>query len=173
MIVLLIIFIFIFYHNPFFSNSKIHSSNNVVELSKMAKENMETEVFSWSLSIPKIGLSQIKISEGTNEETLAQFIGHFNETALFNGNVGLAAHNRGSIKNYFQDLNLLEKGDLLYYTYQTETRTYEVEEKIIISVYDWSYIKRKDSVNLLTLITCVENNPNERLCIVAKERGKE
>lgn len=78
----------------------------------------------WELEIPKINL-EAEISEGTDMETLNRNIAHFSETVKENGNIGLAAHNRGYKVNYFQNIKNLEEGDKIFYTYKRKkTRIY-------------------------------------------------
>ena len=69
----------------------------------------------WQIEIPKIDLIA-QISEGTSDVILNEYIGHFEETQKVNGNVGLAAHNRGYRVNYFARIKELELGDEIYYT---------------------------------------------------------
>ena len=95
-------------------------------------------------------------------------IGHFVETSKWNGNIGLAAHNRGYDVNYFQNLKDVLEGDEIEYSYHGDTRIYKVEKKVYIASNDWSYLNR-DRQNKLTLITCVENQPKYRLCVQAIE----
>ena len=47
----------------------------------------------WQIEIPKINLSA-PIAEGTTQEVMREYVGHFEETSLWEGNIGLAAHNR-------------------------------------------------------------------------------
>lgn len=47
----------------------------------------------WKIEIPKINLIAM-IEEGTSEQTMNKYVGHFENTEKWNGNVGLAAHNR-------------------------------------------------------------------------------
>lgn len=131
-------------------------------------EEQEKEAKSiWSLKIPKINL-EADIEEGTTEEVLNNYIGHFEETNTWDGNVGLAAHNRGYDVNFFQSLKELVKGDEIEYSYQGKVRNYKVEKKIYIASNDWRYLTRGNQ-NKLTLITCVENQPKYRLCVQAVE----
>ena len=46
------------------------------------------------LTIEKIGLNST-IKEGTSNEILLNYIGHIEETATYDGNIGLSGHNRG------------------------------------------------------------------------------
>lgn len=121
----------------------------------------------WKLEIPKISLCA-KISEGTTSKVMDKYIGHFIETSKDNGNVGLAAHNRGYKVNYFSNLKKLEKGDLVIYTYKGKSQKYTVTSKEIIKDTDWSKLENS-AVNKLTMITCVENKPEYRLCVQATE----
>lgn len=82
---------------------------------------------------------------------------------------GLAAHNRGYKVNYFKDLKNLKKGDEIKYTYNSKQRIYVVKKTKIIKDTDWKLLEdTKD--NRLTLITCVENQPEYRRCIQAIEK---
>lgn len=121
----------------------------------------------WKLEIPTISLCA-KISEGTTAKVMDKYIGHFIETSKDNGNVGLAAHNRGYKVNYFSNLKKLEKGDLVIYTYKGKVQKYIVTSKEIIKDTDWSKLENS-IVNKLTMITCVENKPEYRLCVQATE----
>ena len=121
----------------------------------------------WSLEIPKINLEAL-ISEGTEEEVLCNYIGHFSNTGIINGNIGLAAHNRGYEKNYFQDLKQLKINDEIIYKYKNLKKTYKVSEIREIDSDDWSLLNISRE-NKITLITCIENEPNKRLCVQAIE----
>lgn len=120
---------------------------------------------SWRLEIPKIGLSA-SIVEGTSAKTLNQYIGHFSETLREGGNIGLAAHNRGYNVNYFANIKNLVANDVIYYTYNGVTRTYTVVSQTIIEDTNWM-IFEQTGVDKLTLMTCVDNSPNLRLCVQA------
>lgn len=139
--------------------------NNKLENSKLENHNENDN--SWKLEIPKINLIA-DISEGTNEEILNKYIGHFSETPKENGNVALAAHNRGYKVNYFQNLKELEIGDIVFYTYKETKRKYVIEFKTIIKDTEWKNLENTKE-NKLTLITCVENQPEYRRCLQAIE----
>ena len=79
-----------------------------VNLEKSNSINNLKKLDEWKLEIPKISLCA-KISEGTTSKVMDKYIGHFMETSKDNGNVGLAAHNRGYKVNYFANLKKLEK----------------------------------------------------------------
>ena len=125
----------------------------------------------WQIEIPKISL-RANISEGTTKEILNQNIGHFKNTAKQEGNVVLAAHNRGYDVNYFKDLKKLEKGDEIKYRYNEFEKIYEVEKCRIIKDTEYECLEETED-NRLTLITCVENQPEYRRCIQAIEKEEE
>ena len=118
------------------------------------------EQWSWYLEIPIINL-KAPIEEGTTKEVMDIAIGHFEETQKNTGNIGLAAHNRGYEKNYFEKLKQLKEGDEIYYYYQENKRKYVVTNTGIIKDTDWSYLEETEE-NKITLITCVENQPEYR-----------
>ena len=160
----------------FISQNKIETNTNQnimeQEVQKFSQETdleKDTETTNeWQIEIPKISL-KANIAEGTTKETLNQYIGHFENTQKENGNIGLAAHNRGYEVNYFHDLKLLQKGDEIKYTYNQYQKIYEVEKCRIIKDTEWEYLENTED-NRLTLITCVENQPEYRRCIQAVEK---
>ena len=121
----------------------------------------------WRLIIPKIGL-EADIAEGTTDGVMNKFIGHFENTSIVNGNVALAAHNRGYPVNYFRDLKSLQSGDVIEYIAKGIKKEYKVETIAVIKDTDWSYLKSTKD-NRITLITCVENEPDYRRCIQGVE----
>ena len=103
---------------------------------------------------------------------MLEYVGHFENTNLLNGNVGLAAHNRGYPINYFARLKELEFGDEIIYKQCYETKKYVVNNITIIQDTNWSYLQDTEE-NTITLITCVENKPTQRRCIQGIEIKEE
>ena len=97
---------------------------------------------------------------------MLEFVGHFENTSVFSGNVGLAAHNRGYPINYFEKVKDLEIGDEIIYKYKNKEQKYKLTLSVIIEDTNWSYLQ-ESSQNKITLITCVANRPNNRLCVQA------
>lgn len=122
-----------------------------------------------SLKIEKINLNGTVKEESTNE-ILRDYIGHIEETAKYDGNVGLAAHNRGNKYSYFARINELEPGDEIVYTTKYGERKYIVDTKKEILETDWSNLEGT-SDNRLTLITCIKNKVNQRLCVQAVQEN--
>ena len=147
-----------------------NKQDNIEDMKEIVtKEEIIEEI--WQIEIPKINLVA-PISEGTSQEVMLEFVGHFKDTSKWEGNVGLAAHNRGYPINYFSRLKELKNEDEIIYKTEFGTKKYSVETIKIIEDTDWSYLqKTKD--NRITLITCVENRPSNRLCIQAIEIREE
>ncbi len=122
----------------------------------------------WNISIPKINLEFVNITEGVTKEILDKSVGHFPNTSITDGNVCLASHNRGESGVYFSRLNELEIKDRIIYATIYSKKEYEVTEKKIIEEKDLSILEPSD-INKITLITCVNDSPNLRLCVVAEE----
>lgn len=152
---------------------QVENISNEVTNENTIKEDTNEEIKgtkeNWYLEIPKINL-KAPISEGTTSEVMDDYIGHFEETSKDLGNIGLAAHNRGYKNNYFRDLKQLKENDEIYYTYNGKTRKYVVTQSIIIKDTDWTYLEETKE-NTITLITCVENQPEYRRCIIGKEEN--
>lgn len=131
----------------------------------------ENEVIG-TLEIPKLQLSA-PIKEGIEQEVLAGYIGHFNNSSVWDGNVCLASHNRGSsVEHYFDRINELVNGDTIIYKTKLGERTYQVIEAKEISNTDWSITESntKDK-NSITLVTCITNQPEKRFCLIAEEKN--
>ena len=122
-----------------------------------------------SLKIEKINLNGT-VKEGSTNEILRDYIGHIEETAKYDGNVGLAAHNRGNKYSYFARINELEPGDEIVYTTKYGERKYIVDTKKEMLETDWSNLEGT-SDNRLTLITCIKNKVNQRLCVQAVQEN--
>lgn len=143
------------------TENKNNLPQNNTEQGQKIKEN-------WKVIIPKISL-EAEICEGTSNEVMNEYVGHFEETSTKSGNIGLAAHNRGYVVNYFQNIKKLREGDEIIYKYYDFEKTYIVSRNIIITDEDWSYLQQTEE-NAITLITCVENEPYYRRCVQAIEK---
>lgn len=180
-IIFLIINIFLSNYNIFMPVTVFRAGfqvkNQSIQVNKIEEsqldDNNEAQKISedWYLEIPSINL-KASIKEGTTKEIMEDFIGHFEETKKETGNIGLAAHNRGYKNNYFEHLKELKEGATIYYKYKNVKKEYIVTNQSIIKDTDWSILEDTNE-NLITLITCVENQPEYRRCIQGKEVIKE
>ena len=65
----------------------------------------------------------------------------------------------------------MQEGDEITYTYHDIERTYMVTKHEIIENTDWSNLEPTKE-NTITLITCVENEPEYRRCIQGIEKKR-
>ena len=188
LIVSIIIYVFIsFFINYIdFTISKVHikvdlvseenlnqnNNQNLNQIEKntivMSENNKETQEWEWYIQIDKISL-KAPIEEGTTQSIMENYVGHFEETSTDLGNVGLAAHNRGYKNNYFSRIKELQEGDEIIYKYKNIEKRYKVTKQEIIKNTDWSNLEETEE-NTITLITCVENEPEYRRCIQGIEK---
>ena len=147
----------------FISNNNLNLNSTINSSITEKVENKNTVEENWYIQIDKIGL-KAPIQEGTTQEIMEDYVGHFEESSKTLGNVCLAAHNRGYKNNYFSRLKELKEGDEIKYKYNNMEKLYVVTEHIIIEDTDWTRLQETDE-NMITLITCVENEPKYRRCI--------
>lgn len=173
MLVVSIILVYYFYNysNTLADINKIKTDEdyeNVIYENIVSDEEYSLkDDFLGILEIQKIGLKAI-IKEGSSSEVLKKYIGHIEETSKYDGNIGLAAHNRGNEYSYFARLNELEKGDIVTYKTKFYERQYKVDNIQAIFETDWSKLEDTEE-NKLTMITCISNKRNQRLCVQAVE----
>ena len=117
-----------------------------------------------TLRIPAIGVNS-KIIEGTGSASLAKGIGHFSGTSIWDGNVCVAAHNRGT-NAIFGKIHTLSIGDEIILTTKQGTRTYSVASVEKVSETDTSGTT-STSDNRITLYTCVRDQRDLRYCVQA------
>ena len=184
-IVCIFINICLIYFQKNLSQKNIETQTLVLKISKIApikeeiinqvdsviKEKESTNIYlsnNWRILIPKINLNA-PILEGVTNENMRKGVTHFESSSKWDGNICLAAHNRGYKYNYFQEIHTLEKGDIIIYQNENnEQREYEVEINKQIQETDWSYLQETKE-NKITLITCLRNMPEYRICIQAKQ----
>ena len=119
-----------------------------------------------TLSIPALSLT-VGIYEGTDSTALAKGAGHFSATSIWNGNVALAAHNRG-VNNHFGEIHTLSIGDTITLTTALGTRTYQVTSVAKVGETDREALAASGE-NRITLYTCVRDQRDLRWCVQAVE----
>ena len=117
--------------------------------------------------IPSIEV-KAPIVEGTTSDILKDAVGHFENTSLWEGNVALASHNRGSYAHYFSRINQLKNGEEIIYITSMGERRYIVIENKIIEETNVGILK-DTADNTITLITCVTGKRDKRQCIIGIE----
>jgi len=118
------------------------------------------------VTISSVGL-EVKVYEGATTESMAKGAGHYETTSLWDGNVGLFGHNRGS-HPHFKQLKNVEVGDIVTYETNQGIRTYQVVFTGTISYTDHTYLNEMGD-NRITLTTCIADQPSLRLCVQAVE----
>ena len=118
------------------------------------------------IEIPALELS-VRIYQGTDSKALVKGVGHFEDTSIWEGNVCLAAHNRGA-NSYFGQIHTLDIGDKITLTTKLGTRIYHVTDVSKVSETDRSGLADSGE-NMLTLYTCVRNQRDQRWCVTAVE----
>ena len=119
-----------------------------------------------TLRIPSIGLT-VKVFEGTGSAPLLNGAGHFEGTSIWDGNIAVAGHNRG-VRSDFGKIHTLKTGDIITFTTKLGTRTYAVTGVEKVSVNDVSGLE-PTAVNMISLYTCVMNQPAFRWHVTAVE----
>ena len=120
-----------------------------------------------TIHIPKLNLT-VTVYDGETLENMRTGVGRFEFTSAWDGNVGIAGHNRG-VPFAIGGVKDLRDGDEIIYTTQYGTRTYEVFFKQQINETDYSRLGWSEA-NILTMITCVENVPALRWAVQAREK---
>lgn len=144
------------------------SSNSIFSLKGTPSFiNNKYKNYNWRIIISKIKIDA-PILEGTSKEVLRKGVGHFKDTGTLEGNICLAAHNRGYKYNFFQEIKKLETGDEIIYILNDKILKFQVVNNTTIKETDMSVIKDTKDVRL-TLITCEENKRECRRCIQAEQ----
>lgn len=146
---------------------EVTTDESYLDVSYQKEEPIEDETVLGILEIDKINL-KATVKEGSTAEVLKEYIGHITETAKYDGNIGLAAHNRLNKYSYFARLNELKEDDIIKYKTKFYSRKYKIIKKDVIYDTDWSHLKNTND-NRITMITCIKNKPNQRLCVQAVE----
>jgi len=120
-----------------------------------------------TIQIPKLNLN-VRVFEGETLDNLKRGVGHFEFTSIWNGNVGIAGHNRGS-SAYLNGIWNLQNGDEIIFTTKYGQRIYSVFSIEKISDTDYSKLSWTNE-NLITLITCAANEPTKRWAIQAVQK---
>lgn len=119
------------------------------------------------LEIPALDLS-VRICQGTDSAAIVKGAGHFTNTSIWDGNVAIAGHNRG-VNNHFGKIHTLNVGDTIKLMTKLGERSYEVYSVAKIGADDTSVLN-DSAENIITLVTCVMNQPDYRWCVQARQK---
>ncbi len=104
---------------------------------------------------------------GATYESMQKGAGHVDGTSVWNGNVALCGHNRGSWP-YFGTLKNVQVGDIITYRTSLGVRTYRVTSAGQIAATNTAVLSPTTG-NRITLLTCIANEPSYRLCVIGQE----
>lgn len=152
------------YDNKLVDANVVTTDSNYENITYEKEEKLENDLIG-ILKIEKIGLKATG-KEGSNSKILKDYIGHIEGTSLYDGNICLAAHNRGNKYSYFARLNELKNGDIVKYTTNFYTREYKINSIKTIFETDLTILENTNE-NKITMITCIKNKRNQRLCVQA------
>lgn len=153
-----------------FSDSSIISGGGLIDViyrpSYTVADLTQSDGSIGTVSISRVGL-KAKVYEGATDASMAKGAGHYSGSGLYDGNIGLFGHNRGS-NAYFAKLKNVKIGDTVTYKTNQGTKTYEVNFVGTIASTDFSYLNEMGD-NRITMITCIADQPSLRLCVQAVE----
>lgn len=172
-IIVLITSIIIFLIGKFKNKKTIDEVYEILEINNIQETENTDFSFDFNNDTGIIGIIKIDkinfeglVYEGIDLNTLDKGVGHFENSPIFNGNVCLAAHNSSKL---WAKLNKLEVNDIINYFCVLGTKQYVVYNIQEIDDTDWSLLQDTDN-NIITLITCIKNTPEKRLCVQAIEK---
>ena len=122
----------------------------------------------YMLRIPSID-SENPVREGVSADVLADSLGHEPDTAYIGegGNCVIAGHRNYSFGSFFNRLNEVKIGDVIYVDTVSDSFAYVVDEIMVVEPEDLSVLLPSDE-DILTLYTCTPLYiATHRLVIVA------
>lgn len=122
------------------------------------------------LSIPSLGLNNLPVIEdGENLDRIKSVAGHFVNTALFDGNVGILGHNFTDKSPWFGKLATIQTGARITWRTKFGIRYYSVTVRQNINAEDWSSLMETGE-NKITIITCLKGQSDTtRIMVQATE----
>lgn len=126
-----------------------------------------------SLEIPKINIS-LPVYHGTEEEVLANGVGHIQGTSLpvggLNTHCVLSGHRGLPSARLLVRLDEMEKGDYFFLHVGNETLAYKVSGIQVVEPEDISILDILPGKDLVSLITCTPYGINTHRLVVTGER---
>ena len=122
------------------------------------------------LNIPSLGLNDLPIVEnGEDLDNIKNVAGHFSDTALFDGTVGILGHNFTDKSPWLGKLEDIQVGDIIIWKTKFGIRRYTVTSRQTILAEDWDSLIETGN-NRITLITCLAGqSQTHRIAVMAKE----
>jgi len=125
------------------------------------------------IEIPRINVD-LPIFHGTSNDVLDQGVGHLEHTPFPIGGYGnhsiLSAHTGLATHRMFNDLPLLEEGDIFIITVLTNRIAYEVEDINIVLPHEIELLYSDENHDWITLVTCTPYGINTYRYLVRGRR---
>lgn len=124
-------------------------------------ENKDSSIYIGYLSIPEINLKKGFTKKESKYNTISRNIEILPASDYpdeENGNVIFAAHSGNSSVSYFNKLYLLDKGALVYITYNDNKYTYKITDIYTVKKSGSIEIKSNKNKSNITLITCTRDD---------------
>ena len=153
------------------SDANPEEINNDVEENNEEKDSEETSykfdikeeesIYIGYLSIPDINLKKGFTTKESKYNTISKNIEILSASDYpdkENGNVIFAAHSGNSSVSYFNKLYLLNKGALVYITYDNVNYTYRITDIYTVNKSGTVEVRSNKDKSNITLITCTKND---------------
>jgi len=121
------------------------------------------------IRFPSLNNRVASVRPGIDMRTLDNYVGHMPGTSMWDGNIGFASHNRGP-GSFFAGIWNMSPGDVIILETTLGVRTYEVISINQISEDDATVLGHTHD-NVITMITCVYNQPHLRWAVRARQVG--
>lgn len=150
--------------------------DNSEETSYKFDKEEDKSIYIGYLSIPDINLKKGFTTKESKYNTISkniQILSASDYPDKENGNVIFAAHSGNSSVSYFNKLYLLNKGALIYVTYNDTSYTYKITEIYTVTKSGTIEIKSNKDKSNITLITCTKNDNTTQTVYLGELINKE
>ena len=113
------------------------------------------------LSIPKINL-EIAVVEGVEREDIKYLVGHFPDSVMPGeiGNLCVAGHRTSNYGQPFKEIDKLESGDEIIFTYNNKEYEYIVNSSFVVTPDETYILDNTENEATLTIVTCTMDSKN-------------
>ena len=125
------------------------------------------------VEIPSIGVT-LPIAHGTDEKTLANYVGHLEWSSLPVGGESthcvISGHRGLPSSELFTNIDHLELGDKFYLHVLGRTLEYRVDKTVVVEPYDYTLLGITEGKDYCTLVTCTPYGINSHRLLVRGTR---
>ena len=164
--------------NVFYNEDEVNKTKEQIEETEKEKEEVKEELpetynddYIGYLNIPKINLTKGFVDKRSSENDVEKnilVVEGSNYPNVKKGNLILAGHSGTGWKAFFNDLQQLTNGDVIYVTYKNKKYKYK-----IVNIYKQSKvgriaIYRNYDKTTLTLVTCTNNDSTTQTVYISE-----